>query len=412
MKRIILPALFTIALCSLSLGQPASLGDNAPNPNRFSVKESYGLFQIDPSYDYAAAYAGGSVSLKITVTTAAGSPEKKNLEIVGCASEGSSTPLGIERNGSEKEDTPGLLVTNYFYTVTIAQNAEPRHYPIKLRLQYLDNEIIDRFFILKVGVRSKGKLSVVQDEEPNEPTFYTGEGGSYRLTLRNDFPDYTINIKKISVTSNPDDLVEYNDNALAESPISLKPLEQKTVLLNLNVKGMDFTKLISGLGERPKLLLTMAYDDGYKREISDFTHKLNVKFRPRDRVLWLAMLAGVVIGAAFRYYFQPPKLSKECRWRPLLKFFCYTVVFGTFVAALAMLGKVEVGAIKNVVSYDKPLAIFVVGALATIGSLQVLLSMFQSLNRAKQTEGAAAEREKRPRPKVRRRKRRETTPAE
>ncbi|HKQ54171.1 MAG TPA: hypothetical protein VJT74_17470 [Pyrinomonadaceae bacterium] len=415
MRRIILPALLIFALYSCSLGQPPPLGDNAPNLNRISIKESYGLFQVDPSYDSADAYAGGTVSLKITVTTVAGSPNTKdgkteNLRVDSCVPEGSAAQLKIEENGLDKEDKPGFLVTNFFYTVEIDQNAEPRHHRIRLGLQYLNNEILYRSFIFKVGVRSKGKLSVVQDEEPNEPTFYTGESNSNQLTLRNDFPDYTVNIKKISVKSIPDDLVEYTDNALADAPISLKPSEQKTVQLNFKVKGMDFSKLISGLGEKPKLLLTVTYDDGNKREISDFTHKLAAKFRPRDRVLWMAMLAGVILGAALRYYLQPPKLSKDCRWRPLVKFFCYTVVFGIFVAALAMLGKVEVGAIKNVGSYDKPLAIFIVGALATIGSLQVIVSLFQAVTPAKQTPGAAQE--KRARPKLRRRKRRETTQAE
>ncbi len=402
MRRLLFPTLF-LALILQALGQTAPIADDKPNPNRLKISEKYGTFQVDPLYDYASAYAGSTLSLKITVTTDA-STHKENLRIDRCVAEGSSSPIKIEANGSEQRVEPPILITDYFYTVTIDASAEPRQHRINLSFQYLKNEVINRFFNLKVGVRSRGKLAVVQEEEDLEaPTFYTGESGSYRLTLRNNFADYPVYITKISVESIPEDLVEFTDNALSEQQLVLKPSEQKKVSLNFKVKSMDFTNLISGFGDSPKLKLTVTYNDGHQREVSDFQHKLNVKIRPRDWVLVSAMLAGVLVGGLIRFYLEFLARRKKITRRELLKFVLYTVIFGMVVTAFALFGKIQIIAFKASGSYDKPMAIFIIGLAGAVGGLQLFVGWYNSLKPAA---------EEKPKPATTRKRKREPTPDE
>ncbi len=399
--RTILSLTLFLSLTFTAPGQTAPPAEEKPNPDRVKITEQYGTFQVDPLYDYAAAYAGSSnLSLKITVTTDAVT-HKENLKIDRCVPEGAGSPIKIEANGSQTRVESPVLITDYYYTITIDSSAEPRQHRINLSMQYLDNEVVNRIFNLKVGVRSKGKLAVVQEEEDLEaPTFYTGEDGSYRLTLRNNFPDYPIHIKKISVESIPADLVEFTDNALVESPVTLKPSEQKKVSLRFNVKGMDFTNLISGFGDSPKLKLTVTYDDGFEREVSDFQHKLNVKIRPRDWVLISAMVVGVLVGGLIRFYLEFLARRKKITRRELLKFVLYTVIFGMVVTAFALFGKIQIIAFKASGSYDKPMAIFIIGLAGAVGGLQLFVGWYNSLKPAA---------EEKPRPATSRRRKREPT---
>lgn len=399
MRTILFPALL-LALLLTAKGQTAPPAGERPNPDRLKISENYGTFQVDPLYDYASAYSGSTFSLKITITTDA-STHRENLRIDRCVPEGASSPIKIEPNGTEQRQEPPILVTDYYYTVTVDQSAEPRHHRLNLSFQYLDKEVINRSFYLKIGVRSKGKLAIVQEEEDLEaPTFYTGEGGSYRLTLRNNFADYPLYITKISVESIPADLVEFADNALAESPVTLKPSEQRKVTLNFKVKSMDFTNLISGFGDSPRLKLNVTYNDGYGREVSDFQHKLNVKIRPRDKVLVTAMLAGVLIGGLIRFYLEFLARRKKITRRELLKFVLYTVIFGMVVTAFALFGKIQIIAFKASGSYDKPLAIFIIGLAGAVGGLQLFVGWYNSLKPAT---------EEKPKPAASRRRKRETT---
>lgn len=402
MKALLLPTLLLLALSSHAFGQAAPPTESKPNPDRIKLAGKFGPFQIDPVYNYAEAYAGGSPRLKIIVTGP--SADTQNLE-VSCTPEGASSPLTIESNGTEQRQEPPVWSTDHYYTVMIAPNAEPRQYRINLTFHYPGEEVVTRFFSFKVGVRSGGKLTVVQDNEDLEPpTFYTGQEARYLLTLRNDFPDYAITVTKISVESVPESLVEFTDNALAQ-PVTLKPAEQKRVELRFKVNGMSFTSLVSGFGDSPKLKLNMTYNDGYEREVSDFTHKLNVKIRPRDSVLVMAMLAGVLVGGLIRFYLEFLARRKSITRREMLKFVLYTVLFGMVVTAFAFFGQIQIIAFKANGSYDKPMALFIIGLAGAVGGLQLFVGWYNSFK-------PAAEKEEKKQTPRRRRKREPTVESE
>lgn len=390
-----------LALGQLSTGQTPLPDGSKPNPDGIKLSEKYGTFHIDPIYDHAEAYAGGSPTLKIRITSALS--DKQRLVIDGCAPEGAASPLRIASINTEESQDGAFHFTDYFYTVAIDANAEPRNYRLNLTLHYPGEEVITRFFSFKVGVRSHGKLSVVQDSEDLEPpVFYTGdEDARYLLTLRNDFPDYVINVTKISVESVPENLIEFTDNALAQ-PITLKPSEQKRVELHFKVKGMSFTSLISGFGDSPKLKLNVTYNDGYEREVTDFMHKLNVKIRPHDSVLVLAMLAGVLIGGLIRFYLEFLARRRKITRREMLKFVLYTVIFGMVVTAFAFFGQIQIIAFKTSGSYDRPMALFIIGLAGAVGGLQLFVGWYNSIRPAEE------EKEKQP---TKRRRRREPTEA-
>ncbi|MBV9211819.1 MAG: hypothetical protein JOZ52_14355 [Acidobacteria bacterium] len=397
--KVLLFAALLLALTTLAQGQ------NKPAPEELPpLNETYGTFKIQPLYNPAEAYAGGTFQLKFIIT--ADIANKHKLEIVECAPEDTPSPLRIRASGTTREDAPAALLesTGYSYLVTIEPNAEPRNYPIKLVFHYPDQEVITRSYNLNVGVRSRGKLSIVQDEEELEPpTFFTGDAEAhYLLTLRNDFADYAITVTKISVESIPESLVEFTDNSLAQ-PITLKPSEQRKVELRFKINGMNFTSLVSGFGDSPKLKLNLTYNDGYGREITDFTHKLNVKIRPRDSVLVLAMLSGVLMGGLIRFYLEFLARRKRITRREMLKFVIYTMIFGMVVTAFAFFGQIQIIAFKTNGSYDKPMALFIIGLAGAVGGLQLFVGWYNSL------KPAAEEEKEKEKPATKRRRKREPT---
>jgi hypothetical protein len=65
--------------------------------------------------------------------------------------------------------------------------------------------------------------------------------------------------------------------------------------------------------------------------------------------------------------------------RELLKFVFYTVVFGLVVTAFALLGEVQIIVFKASGSYDRPIAIFLIGLAGAVGGLQLFSGWYNSL---------------------------------
>ena len=106
------------------------------------------------------------------------------------------------------DTSTGLQTTQFKYLAAIPEDVEPRIYLITIVFAYPGNDASLRTnFWLYLGVRSKGKLSVVTDDV-STTELYTGTTNPYRLELENNFPDYPVNIRSITIKSNPLGLIE------------------------------------------------------------------------------------------------------------------------------------------------------------------------------------------------------------
>ncbi|HEY0386766.1 MAG TPA: hypothetical protein VGC64_12170, partial [Pyrinomonadaceae bacterium] len=121
--------------------EPAQRG-LPPDSFPISMPSPIGPFRVDPEYDTAKAYAGGSVKLTITIRGDTTS-HKENLKLVKCEpKEGDASPLRIRVDDEAEEmPEPDFFVTRYSYIVQISDKAAPLGYEITLGFRYLDGPL-------------------------------------------------------------------------------------------------------------------------------------------------------------------------------------------------------------------------------------------------------------------------------
>ena len=325
------------------------------------------------SYDVERAYAG-THNLEVIVSVA--TTDTVNLELVGF-----EAPDQTQIRFRESSTTPsfdaatGVSTTEYKYLADIPDNTEPRIYVITITLKYPGEKNTNRSFDLYVGVRNKGKLNVVADAG-STTEFFTGTYNAYRLELENNFPDFPVNVRSISIKSDPSGLIE---SATVPVPkLSIDPLQRGTVDLNLKTAPMSFTNLLSGFSDSTRMIVQVSYDDSFGHVITDYTYPIKVKIRPRDRVLVIAMLIGVLIGAVIKLYLQRLQQQGVITKREVLVAVSVTSLIGLVVSFIAVVGRIKIIAFDQMGSYDNPAVIFIIGLAGAVGGAQLLSTFFKS----------------------------------
>lgn len=272
------------------------------------------------------------------------------------------------------------------FLIKIPEGTEPRIHKIKLKFQYPDESTVDRYVDLFVGLVTQGKLRVVQtDYEP----LVAGESGALKIKLANDYPDYPINLQKITLSSTPSNLIaqidelDFNDShgevkgstITFKPPITIAPFQQPTIQLNVSARSMSIGNWIAGFGEGSKLGLSFAYDDGNGRLITDLSHESAIKVRPGDGSLLAAMMIGVLIGTGLKFYLEHLRKRGVIDRRGVAVFILITVVVGIVITIVAWGGQIQIIAFKDVnLSYDRPVVIFIIGLIGALGGVHYLNS--------------------------------------
>jgi hypothetical protein len=324
------------------------------------------------SYDVERAYAGNhNLELSVSLSTR----ETTNLEVIKFDPP-DSAKIGFTQisNSASMDPATGLQTSEYKYLVDIPDGTEPRIYLITIALGSPNEKIINRTFWLYVGVRNKGKLGVVSDGV-NAAEFYTGSTNRYRLELENNFPDFPVNIRSITIKSDPLGLVESTTIPIAE--VSIDPLQRDVIELDLKTARMSFSNLLSGFSDSTKLIIQVTYDDSYGRVITDLVHPVKVKIRPRDRVLIIAMLIGVIIGAVLKLYLQRLQHQGVITRREVVMAVGITSLIGLVVSFVAVVGRIKIIAFDQMGSYDNPAVIFVISLAGAVGGAQLLSTFFK-----------------------------------
>jgi len=325
------------------------------------------------SYDVEKAYAGNhNLELLISLSTKDAAqmdlikldpPDQTQIQFKEMSNDGFLDPA------------TGLRTSEYKYLADIPDGTEPRIYLITVSFGSPNEKNINRTFWLYVGVRNKGKLSVVTDSD-STTEFFTGTTNKYQLQLENNFPDYAVNIKNITIRSDPSGLVE--SKTVDVSNMSIDPAQRGVIDLDLKAAPMSFTNLLSGFSDSTRLKMDVTYDDGYGRSVTDLSQSVKIKIRPRDRVLVVAMLIGVIIGAILKLYLQRLQQQGLITRREVFVAVTITSLIGLVVSFIAVVGRIKIIAFDQMGSYDNPAVIFVISLAGAVGGAQLLSTFFKS----------------------------------
>ena len=327
------------------------------------------------SYEIEKAYAGNH-NLELTVSLRTKDPTNLELIKIEPPEQAKISFNQIGKNPSYDQGT-GLQTTDYKYLVDIPEGTEPRIYLVTVSLVYPNpnEKSINRTFWLYVGVRNKGKLNVVNDSS-STTEFYTGTTNNYRLEFENNFPDYPVNIRSVTVKCDPQGLVE--KTTIPVNNVTIEALQRGGIDLDLKAAPMSFSTLLSGFSKPPELVFQVTYDDSYGRVVTDVDYRAKIKIRPRDRVLVIAMLIGVVIGAVLKLYLQRLQQQGIINRREVVMAVSFTSLIGLVVSFVAIVGKIQVVMFQTTGSYDNPAVIFIISMAAAVGGAQLLSTFFKS----------------------------------
>jgi hypothetical protein len=325
------------------------------------------------SYDVEKAYAGNhNLELAISLST----KDTAKLELNRFDSPDQAKIQFKEISNDEFVDpATGLRTTEYKYLADIPDGTEPRIYLVTVSFAVPGDKNINRTFWLYVGVRNKGKLNVLTDSD-STTEFYTGTTNKYRVQMQNNFPDYPVNIKSITIRSDPRDLVE--TRTVDISNMSIDPAQVGAIDLDVKTAPMSFTNLLSGFSDSTRLIVDITYDDGYGRTVTDLSQTVKLKIRARDRVLVIAMLIGVVVGAILKLYLQRLQQQGIISRRDVFVAVGITSLIGLVVSFIAVVGRIKIIAFDQMGSYDNPAVIFVISLAGAVGGAQLLSTFFKS----------------------------------
>ena len=140
---------------------------------------------------------------------------------------------------------------------------------------------------------------------------------------------------------------------------------------------MSFSNLLSGFNDSSQLIVDVSYDDGYGRTVTDLSQPIKLKVRPRDRVLVIAMLIGVIIGAILKLYLQRLQQQGVISRREVFVAVSITSLIGLVVSFIAVVGRVKIIAFDEMGSYDNPAVIFVISLAGAVGGAQLLSTLLK-----------------------------------
>jgi hypothetical protein len=324
------------------------------------------------SYDVEKAYAGNP-NLLLTISLA--TKGTGNLELIKCeAPDQTKIQFAEISKLTSIEPVTGLQTTDYAFRADIPEGTEPRIHLITLSFSYPNKENTNRTFWLYAGVRNKGKLGVAADGV-GAAEFFTGTKNQYGLELENKFADYPVNVRSITIKSDPSGLIE---STTVPVNLSIEPMQRATLNLDLKAAPMSFTNLLSGFSDSTQLILHITYDDSYGRVITDFTHPVKMKVRPRDRILAIAMIVGVLVGAVIKLYLQRLQQQGLITRREVLIAVGVTSLIGLVVSFIAVVGKIKIIVFDQMGSYDNPGVIFVISLAGAVGGAQLFSTLLKS----------------------------------
>jgi hypothetical protein len=343
-------------------------------------------YLIETDYDKNQAYPGNrNLYLKVTMKTPVGVTVPADKVLKPAKFDIPDSKMDISdpsRESARVKDNNYEEV--YSVHIFIPPGTDPRTYRGKLKFQYPNGSTEARSVDLNVGWRTNGKLKV--EETEHEP-LVAGQDGVLEIRLVNEYPDYVVNLRRISVSSLPSGLIRglevpnVNDSKAEVSgntinfkpPLSFIPSQVISVPLNVKARPMSVSNWIAGFGDKSKLRLSFEYDDSNGRIITDFIHETPIKVRPGDGSLLIAMIIGVLIGTGLKFYLEYLRRRGVINKKGVAVFILITAVVGIVITIIAWAGQIQIIAFKDInLSYDRPVVIFIIGLIGALAGVHYL----------------------------------------
>ena len=331
------------------------------------------VFIVTVTYEVDQAYAGNEYfPLEVSITSNNGSAA--DLVLKECRPpDGTKLDTRLESAGESR----------YKCVINIKNEADPRRYRIDFIFQYA-NQSLTNYCLLAVGVRmnkdagGNDRVSIKPKANPIE--FQASRRNEFRFDIHNGFPDYPAVIKSVTFTASSPDLLSNIDVSSLDAPSNqIDPLQTTHASAKFDVAGMTLRDLLIGFPDKAHLNVDVTYTDGFGRTISDLHQEFPIALRPRDRVLYLAIAIGVIVGTLIKIYLQRLKSQGVINNREVVKAVAITVIIGLVVSVIALAGQIKVTAFELTGSYDKPIVIFIIGLTGALVGAQLLMSWINRL---------------------------------
>lgn len=322
------------------------------------------VFELKLYYDAAMAYAGNeALKLNVSVKTV-GSVDLESITFESPDRD----KIDFREDGKSFSTTKetGLRTGEYKFLANIHDDIEPKNYTVTVDFKYPAQSPVRYSFTLPVGVRNKGKLTVVNGT--STPEFYVGSPNKYQIELQNNFRDYDLKIRSITISSDPAEVVETMSVPLDN--LTIGALQQTSIPVTLNTAPISFSNLLNGFGGSSELIMKVAYDDGNGRVITDLNQRVKLRMKPSGATLLMAMIIGGAIGALVKCYRQKRRILKLDT--------LMAVGVGLAVAFIAIVAKIKIMAFDISGGYDNPAMLAIISFGAALGGMPILLSIFKS----------------------------------
>ena len=363
------------------IGALLSNAQTIPNPEIGSIQVGNESVPVRIEYKISEALIGGNFNLDVIFTGAnVDDLAIDYFEIDDPHSDSVSPPVTINREETIKDrvaEAPSIQRQTNHCRVRVAYDAKNQPYRMKMITKYPGKSVSAKYFDLYIGAITPDKGRVTVEKLQHLPLVCkTGVEKQFNLSLKNE-SDYTITVTEVSLSSEPPGLIS---RQVLQPPGPIAKSQTGDVPISVLLNSPDVIDLIKGFSEDPTLVVKVKYQDTFGRPVPDLKEQIPIKIVPNNVVLITAIVIGVLVGTFVRFYLEFLARKRRLKRGERLKFVLYTTVFGLIVAAIALAGQVEIKALDRTMgSYDKPLAMFIIGLVGAIGGIQLIVAWYNSL---------------------------------
>lgn len=263
----------------------------------------------------------------------------------------------------------------YPFRLKIASSAKPSFYYVRMSVTY-QGKIAELYFKLPLGAPAGDWLDI--DNRQTALSCWTGRNCSpIKLSLVNKLP-YEVEVTSVSIASDPDDLMEDNPADFRSQKITTG-IQSQPLNLTVRAKPMSLSRVFSGFGKSPHLLLIMNYRDQYGREFSAKPKVLSLEMKPNLIVLIITVLLGVAIGTVIRIDLRRLVKAGFITKKQRLIFTGTTVATGVVVSLIALFTNLKMVVFEDQSTYSTwdPRMLFLTGLVGTIGGIPILYALLK-----------------------------------
>jgi hypothetical protein len=331
------------------------------------------IYSVYADYDIKRALAGNTLELKISIESNVPDEVSRphRLQIIDLSpSDYNSQLFRIKQGGCEvlTDEITGWLKRVCTYELEIGKATDPRthRFSLRLKLNEANSGGVESALLLPlhVGTNQKGLLAVGEVSECCE----LGMGSADKelsLELINNFTDYDITLRGVTVKSIPESLLgEWKPMTLTET---LSTSDRKTVKIPLKISSV-FGTLLDGFVKDKRLDFDFEYEDIYGRKITGLKHPLQIQSKLSVWAWFSFMLAGVLVGTIIKFVRKTDKstVKQQSLWA------LGTIAIGILVSWISLAVNIGIDLSSYNISNNHPIGVFLIGLASAIGGMALI----------------------------------------